>query len=284
MAFPLLHRLAMAAVWKGTVSFGLVSIPVELHGAVAEKDLRFRLLHAKDKSPVSYERVCQREGKAVAWQDIVKGYEYAKGKYVVLTKEDFKAASLEKTKTVEILDFVKQDEIDDRFFETSYYVVPGKAGTRGYAVLREAIRKSGRIGIGKIVLRDTQHLAALGVVDNALLLTMMRFADELVDVTRFSFPSAKELRPKELEMATMLVESLADEWKPEKYTDDYRANLMRVIKATLKGEKPKLVAEEEPRNAEVVDLMERLRRSLEGKGKSSTRTPARKKPSRRAAA
>lgn len=278
----------MAAVWKGSISFGLVNIPVELHGAVTDKGPHFRLLHAKDKSPVNYERRCQREGKPVDWQDIVKGYEYSKGKYVVLAKEDFQAAALEKTKTVDILDFVPEEEIDDRFFDTSYYIVPGKGGTRGYAVLREAIRASGRVGVGKIVLRESQHLAALSVVDDALVLTMMRFADELVDVDRFTFPSAKEIRPKELEMARKLVESLAEEWKPEKYTDDYRANLMRIIKAKMKGKEPDLVAEKQPRRGEVVDLMERLRQSLEGRAGARPRAKStrgkKSKPSRRAAA
>lgn len=274
----------MAATWKGSVSFGLVNIPVELHSAVSHRRPQFRLLHARDKSPVSYERLCQREGKAVAWQEIVKGYEYAKGKYIVLTKEDFQKAALEKTRTVEIMDFVKAEEIDDRFFDTPYYVVPGKGASRSYAVLREAIRKSGRIGIGKIVLRETQHLAALSIVENALVLTMMRFADELVDVSRFTFPPAREVRPKELEMARMLIDSLAADWEPEKYTNDYRANLMRIIKAKARGKEPDLVVEEKPQKAEVVDLMERLRRSLERRGEASAaRTPRTRRTKRRAA-
>jgi DNA end-binding protein Ku len=276
----------MAATWKGTISFGLVSIPIELHSAVSNSRPHFRLLHAQDKSPVSYDRVCQREGKAVAWEDLVKGYEYSKGKFVVLTKDDFQTAALEKTKTVDILDFVSADEIDGRFYDTPYYVVPGKGGTRGYAVLREAIRKSGKVGIGKIVLRETQHLAALGVIGNALVLTMMRFDDELVDANHYSFPAASEVRPKELEMAKTLIESLSDDWKPEKYTDDYRANLMKVIKAKMKGKEAHLKVEEEPREAEVVDLMERLRRSLEGGGSKPRARTRRKKPrpARRAAA
>jgi DNA end-binding protein Ku len=274
----------MAAVWKGMISFGLVNIPVELHGAVTEHRPRFRLLHAKDQSPVSYERVCQREGKAVAWSDLVKGYEYTKGKFVVLTKEDFQTAALEKTKTIDILDFVDEQEIDDRYFDNSYYALPGKGGNRGYAVLREAIRESGRAGIGKFVLRDSQHLVALYAVEDALVLTMMRFADELVDVSHYNFPSAKEVRPKELEMAKALVENLAGKWEPEKYTDEYRENLMRVIKAKLKGKKPELVVEEEPKDADVVDLMERLRRSLEGGAKRKPAARARSGRKQRRAA
>jgi len=274
----------MAATWKGSISFGLVNIPVELHSAVTDSRPRFRLLHAKDKSPVNYERVCEREGKPVDWQDIVKGYEYSKGKYVVLTKEDFHAAALEKTKTIDIVDFVKQEEIDDRFFDTPYYAVAGKGGERGYAVLREAIRKSGRVGVGKVVLRDTQHLAALTVVDKALVVTMMRFANQLVEPSRFSFPDARTVRPKELEMATTLVESLADDWQPEKYKDDYTASLLRIIKAKQRGAKPSLPAAEKPQTGEVVDLMERLRQSLEGRGTSATPRRGAKRKTRRAAA
>ena len=198
----------MAAIWKGTISFGLVTIPVELHPAVREDRPRFRLLHAKDKSPVHYNRVCEREGKAVAWDDLVKGYEYSKGHYVVLTKDDFRTAAVEKTKTIDILDFVQAGEIDDRYFENSYYALAGTGGDRAYAVLREALRKSGRVGIGKIVLRDTQHLAELSVVDDALVLTMMRFQNELVDAGKFRFPAAKMVRDRELSMAEKLIDNL----------------------------------------------------------------------------
>ena len=250
-------------LWKGTIAFGLVSIPIELHTAVRDHRPHFRMLHARDKAPVRFERVCVREGEPVAWADLVKGFEYEKGHFVVVTKEDFKAAAVEKTRTVDIIDFVKADEIDDRYFETPYYVAPVKGGERAYALLREALRQEGRIGIAKFILRDTQHLAALEVIGDALVLTVMRFADELVDVKQFDFPAAKGLRASELDLAKALVNSLAAEWDPAKYTDEYRDNLMRVIKAKLKGRKVKLASAEEPRQAEVVDLMERLRRSLE---------------------
>src|SRR5204863_3318381 len=183
------------ALWKGSIAFGLVNIPVELHTAVRDSRPRFRMLHAKDRSPVKFERVCAREGKPVAWEDLVKGYEYEKGRFVVLTKEDFQSAALEKTRTVDIVDFVKADEIDDRFFETPYYLTPVKGGERAYALLREAIRETGRIGISKFILRDAQHLAAVEVIEDALVLSVMRFDDELVDETQFDFPAAKEIRP-----------------------------------------------------------------------------------------
>jgi DNA end-binding protein Ku len=256
------------ALWKGSIAFGLVNIPVELHTAVRDSRPRFRMLHAQDKSPVKFERVCAREGKPVAWEELVKGYEYEKGRFVILSKEDFRTAALEKTRTVDIRSFVKPEEIDDRFFESAYYLVPAKGGERAYALLREAIRETGRVGIATIVLREAQHLAALEVVKDAMVLTLMRYAEELVDEKTYQFPSARDVRAPELKMARTLVENLADDWKPEQYTDEYRENLMKIIKAKLKGKEPHLTEHVEPRQAEVVDLMERLRQSLQGAGGS----------------
>jgi DNA end-binding protein Ku len=254
------------SIWKGSIAFGLVNIPVELFSATRDHRPKFRLLHAKDEEPVRYERVCQREGKPVAWDELVKGYEYAKGQFVVLTKDDFKTAAIEKTKTIDIIDFVDPQEIDERYFETPYYLQAGKGADRSYALLREGIRTSGRIGIAKIILREAQHLAAVEAIDDALVLTMMRFADELADLSGFTFPRKAEIRPAELKMARQLIDNLAATWNPEKYTDEYMDNLMRVINAKLKGKRPKLVAgDTAPKQAEVVDLMARLRASLEGR-------------------
>ena len=281
------------AIWKGAISFGLVNIPIELHTAVRDTRPHFRMLHAKDRSPVRFERVCIRDGHPVAWEDLVKGFEYSKGRFVVLTKEDFRAAAVEKTRTIDIIDFVRSEEIDDRFFETPYYLTPATGGNRAYALLREAIRESGRVGVAKFILRDTQHLAAVEVIDDAIVLSVMRFADELVDESQLTFPPSKDIRKAELDMARALVNSLASEWDPSKYTDEYRANLMRIIEGKTKGKEVALEAAEEPRQAEVVDLMERLKRSLErspararaaGGGKTATkRAPSRKARKRRAA-
>jgi DNA end-binding protein Ku len=253
-------------LWSGALSFGLVNIPVEVHTAVRDTRPRFRLLHEKDRSPINYERVCQKEGEPVAWDDLVKGYEYEKGKFVILTKEDFASAALEKTRRIDILDFVKSEDIDDRYFDKPYYLTPGKGGDVAYGLLREAIRESGRIGIAKFIMREVQHLAAVEVVDEALVLSTLRFAYELVDVGSLNLPTRKQTGKKELDMATSLVESLAAEWDPEKYTDDYRENVMRIIKAKMKGKKADLVVEEPPRDAKVIDLMERLRQSLDASG------------------
>ncbi len=262
------------ALWRGSIAFGLVNIPVELHTAVRDTRPHFRMLHAEDKSPVRFERVCAREGKPVAWEELVKGYEYEKGRFVIVTKDDFQAAALEKSRTVDIRSFAKPDEIDDRFFETSYYLTPAKGGERAYALLREAIRETGLVGIATIVLREAQHLAAVEVVKDAIVLTLMRYVDELVDVSEFTFPATANVRPAELQMARALVENLADTFDPTQYTDQYRENLMKIIKAKLKGKQVTLATPQQPEHAEVVDLMERLRQSLQGAGSGATRKPA----------
>jgi len=278
----------MAAIWKGSLTFGLVNIPVELKTAVRADHISFRLLHKEDLSPVKYERVCQAEGEPVPWNEIVKGYEYEKGKFVVLTDEDFKTAALEQSKTIDILDFVKEDEIDPRYFETPYYLVPAKGGEKPYALLREAIRQTGSVGIGKIIIRQTQHLAAVNVVGDALVLEIMRFANELVDAKEFSFPSREAIRPQELQMAEQLIANLAEPFDPTRYTDEYRANLMKIIKAKMKGKKVKLEEPEgEAPDSDVLDLMSRLRASLEeGSGKKGAvrakqkTVPAGRKPAK----
>ena len=273
------------AIWTGSLSFGLVNIPIEVHTAVRDHRPHFRLLHAKDRSPINFERVCQKDRKTVAWEDLVKGYEYEKGRFVVLTKEDFETAAIEKTRRIDVLDFVETDAIDDRYFDKPYYLTAKKGGEAAYALLREAMNEAGRIGIAKFVMRETQHLAAIEGIGDALVLSTLRFADELVDTSSFIFPSGKNLKKADLNMARMLVENLAAEWDPAKYADDYQENLMRVIKAKMKGKEPDLVVEERSRDSNVIDLMERLRQSLDQSGgrrgaKKVTRSKARKTSAR----
>jgi DNA end-binding protein Ku len=252
------------SIWKGAISFGLVNIPVELHTAVrSEARISFRQLHKKDLSPIKYDRLCAKEEKSVPWDEIVKGYEYTKGKFVVLEEEDFKAATVESSKTIEIQDFVKSDEIDPRFFEAPYYLLPQKGGDKAYALLREAIRSTGMVGIGMVTMRtNSQHLVAIKVVEDALVMEIMRYADELVDTSSFTFPSAENVRDAELRMAEQLVNTLADSFQPEKYSDTYRENLMRIINAKLKGRKIEVEEPEEPEATNVIDLMARLQESL----------------------
>ncbi|AHG88136.1 DNA repair protein [Gemmatirosa kalamazoonensis] len=280
----------MATIWKGALTFGLVNIPVELRPAVRADHVSFRLLHAADLTPVKFERVSRKTGKPVPWREIVKGYEYAKGKYVVLTDEDFKAIALESSKTIDILDFVQATEIDPRYFETPYYLVPGKGGEKAYALLREAVRKAGAVGIGKIVMRQTQHLAGVKVVGDALVLEIMRFATELVDADEYTFPAANLVRPQELAMAEQLVANLAEPFDPGKYTDEYRASLMKVIKAKMAGKKIVAPAEDERAgDADVLDLMSRLQASLakkpaKGRAAAAKKGAAPARPRRRKSA
>jgi DNA end-binding protein Ku len=273
------------AIWTGSLSFGLVNIPIEVHTAVRDHRPHFRMLHAKDRSPINFERVCQKDRKTVAWEDLVKGYEYEKGRFVVLTKEDFETAAVEKTRRIDVLDFVETDAIDDRYFDKPYYLTAKKGGEVAYALLREAMNEAGRIGIAKFVMRENQHLAAIEGIGDALVLSTLRFADELVDASSLTFPSGKNLKKTELNMAKMLVENLAADWDPAKYADDYQENLMRVIKAKVKGKEPDLVIEERSHDSNVIDLMERLRQSLDQSGgrrgaKKATRSKARKTPTR----
>ena len=267
----------MRPIWKGALSFGLVNIPVQLYSAIrAGERVSFRLLHSTDNSPIRYERVCQKDGAVVPWDDIVKGYEYTKGKFVVLTDDDFKAAALESSKLIEIMDFVANDEIDPRFFETPYYLLPSKGGEKPYALLREAIRNTGTVGIGKITMRsNSHHLAGVKVIGDSLVLEIMRFADELVDGSTFSFPAAENVRPQELQMAEQLIGNLTESFDPAKYTDDYRSNLMRIIRAKMKGKKIEVEEPGEPEATAVVDLMARLQESL-AQGKSPRGDKARK--------
>jgi DNA end-binding protein Ku len=255
----------MRPLWTGALTFGLVNIPVRLHSAVQSKErVSFRLLHKKDLAPIKYDRVCEKEGESVAWKDIVKGYEYTKGKFVVVTDEDFKAAAIESSKTIEIMDFVATDEIDPRYFETPYYVVPQKGGEKAYALLREAIKRTGMVGIGKITMRSNSlHLAGVKAVGEALVLEIMRFGEELVDTSDFSFPTDAGVRPQELQMAQQLVENFSTTFDPSKYVDDYHENLMKIIKAKMKGKKIDVTEPEERESTQVVDLMARLQESLQ---------------------
>jgi DNA end-binding protein Ku len=260
-----MRSFLMRPLWTGALSFGLVNIPVRLHSAVKAKErVSFRLLHQPDLSPIRYERVCEKEDTPVEWDDIVKGFEYSKGKFIALTDDDFKSAAIESSKTIDILDFVKADEVDPRYFETPYYLVPAKGGEKAYALLREAITRAGVVGIGKITMRtNTLHLAGIKPVGDAIVLEVMRFAGELVDPGDIEFPSSAGLRPQELQMAEQLIENLSAEFDPSKYVDDYRANLMKIIRAKLKGKKIETAAPAARESTQVIDLMARLQESLD---------------------
>jgi len=253
----------MATIWKGTISFGLVNIPVHLEAAVRRSaSVSFRQLHKDDLAPIKMERVCSRDGESLAWADVVKGYEYAPDQFIVLSKEDLEAARPAKSKLLEIRDFVEAGELDPRYFETPYFLLPDGHDVKAYVLLREAIRETGMVGIGTITLRERQHLAAVRTVGDALVLELMRFAHELVDLDAFQFPRADVVRPQELTMARQLIGNLAESFDPSKYRDEYYERVMAVIEQKLKGERVAPARVVEAKGTRVVDLMERLKESL----------------------
>jgi DNA end-binding protein Ku len=236
-----------------------VNIPIELHTAVRDHAPRFRLLHRKDLSPIRQERVCQLDGHPVAWEDLVKGYEIEPGQFVTVTEDDFKTVALERSRSIDILEFVPARDIDSRYWDTPYAALPAKGAEHSYGLLAKALADSGRAGIAKYVMRQKQHLAALQVIDGALMLTTLRFHEDLVAVPEVA---TGKLGAKELALAGQLIEGMADRWDPARYTDDYVPALMKVIEAKARGVTPKRPAAAPARSTNVVDLVERLRESL----------------------
>jgi DNA end-binding protein Ku len=277
------------AIWKGSISFGLVNIPIALYPATRREELKFRLLRKSDMSPVNYKRVAEKDGKEVSWDEIVKGYEYEKGKYVVLKDEDFERVDLEATQTVDIQDFVDQEEIDPIFFYKPYYLEPQKGGDKAYMLLRDALKDSNKIGIAKVVIKTREYLAGVKPEDGVLVLELMHFADELADPEKLHVPKKVEVGKREMNMAKSLIDSMTSKWNPEKYKDDYREALMEVIEEKVEAGGKEI--EEKPRKApkptKVIDLVSVLQKSLEQTGtkkKATTKSRRRhKQPAKKAA-
>jgi len=277
------------AIWKGSISFGLVNIPISLYPATRREELKFRLLRESDLSPVNYKRVAEKDGKEVPWNQIVKGYEYEKGKYVILKDEDFQRVDLEATQTVDIQDFVEQKEIDPIFFYKPYYLEPRKGGDKAYALLRDALKDSGKVGIAKVVIKTREYLAGLKPEDGVLVLELMHFADELADPDKLHAPKKAEVGKREMNMAKSLIDSMSSKWNPEKYKDDYREALMEVIEEKVEAGGKEI--EEKPRKApkptKVIDLVSVLQKSLEQTGAKKKATAKsrgkHKQPARKAA-
>ena len=274
----------MRAIWKGSISFGLVNIPIALYPATRREDLRFRLLRAGDLSPVNYKRVAEKDGKEVPWEKIVKGYEYEKGKFVVLNEKDFQRVDLEATQTVDIQDFVDVAEIDPMFFYKPYFLEPQKGGDKAYALLRETLEKTNKVGIAKVIIKTRQYLAGVKPLKNALVLELMHFAEELADAEKLNVPKKSSAPGKrETEMAKALVESMSAEWDPKKYKDDYRDALMDVIEEKVESGGKEIEEKAKPKkpSAKVIDLVAVLQESLsrsEGEGKK--KRPGRKEKAR----
>jgi DNA end-binding protein Ku len=276
----------MRAIWKGSISFGLVNIPVSLFPATHTEDLKFRLLRRSDLSPVNYKRVAEADGKEVPWDQIVKGYEHEKGKFVVLKEEDFKRVDLEATQTVEIVSFVELSEVNPVFFHKPYYMEPQKGADRAYVLLREALKASGKIGLARVVIKTRQHLAAVKPQERGLMLELMHFATELRDVADFKLPTDAKIGRKEMDMAKSLIDSMTEKWKPEGFKDDYREALKNLINEKIEhGDKalPKVKAKKHPAN--VIDLVSVLEKSLResSRGGKKRSTPKKRGKSRSAA-
>lgn len=279
------------AIWKGSISFGLVNIPVGLYSAESSDEIHFNLLDRRNMAPVRYKRVNERNNKEVPWEETVRGYEFEKGKYVILSDQDLKRASPEATQTVEIADFVDLDDIDPVYFDRPYYLAPTGKGGKSYALLRETLKKTGKVGIATVVIRTKQHIAAVIPQDDVIVLNLLRFPHELRDTGDLDLPKGKAgVGEREMEMAERLVEGMVDSWDPEKYKDEYRGDVMKMIHARVKAGQLESVPEaepeeEKPARAQVVDLMALLKQSVEDRGKGGAKkTATAAKPAKKPAA
>jgi DNA end-binding protein Ku len=252
----------MRAIWKGNISFALVSIPISLFSATRKNEISFHHLHKKDMSPVSYKRFCDSEDVEVPWEEITKGYEYEKDQYVEITDEDLEKVDVEHSKTIQILEFVNEDEIDPLYFDKPYYLEPQKSGEHAYSLMREALGRSKKIGIAKVVLKSREHLAAVKTVGNLMTMQTMRFAHEIVDAGSLNLPKNMEVSKKEMDLADMLISSMTDTFNPTKYKDDYYEKVLEIIDMKVKGVTPAIPAPKGKGPAKVVDLMEILKESL----------------------
>ncbi|HEX8100159.1 MAG TPA: Ku protein [Actinomycetota bacterium] len=262
-------------MWKGAISFGLVSIPVRLYPATEEKTLRFNQLHDKDHGRIQYKRTCAVCGEEVAYEHIVKGYEYEKGKYVVLEDEDFEAVPVQSSRAIDIVQFVALEEIDPIYFQKSYYLVPEETGIKPYNLLREAMSEDGRVAVAKVAIREKEHLATLRFKENVFLLETMYWPDEIRAADFEEFDKEVEVRPQEVQMARSLIENLTEEFKPGEFRDDYREALLGVVEKKVAGEEIEAVPE--PEETRVVDLMEALKASVDATKKKATSVETPKK-------
>src|SRR5436309_3544811 len=255
-------------MWKGAISFGLVSIPIKVFPSTEVKGLSFNQLHDEDHGRIKYQRICSKCGEVVAFDHIVKGYEYEKDKYVVLTDEELDSVPVESSRAIDIVQFVDREEIDPVYYKKSYYLIPEETGIKAYKLLREALSEDGRVGVAKISFRDKEHLCALRFKDDVFVLETMFWPDEIRSADFAELEKAPKVRPQEVQMAKSLIENLTDEFKPEEFRDEYRKGLEKVIEAKVAGEEIEHVPE--PEETKVVDLMEALKASVEQTKKAAS--------------
>lgn len=269
---------SMRAIWKGSISFGLVNIPIGLYPATRSERVSFRQLRAEDLSPINYKRVAEADGKEVPWEKIVKGYEYEKGQFIILTDEDFEKVMPEATQSIDITEFVELTEIDPMFFDTPYYLEPQKGGKKAYALLRDTLKETGRVGIARVVIKTKQHLAAVKPKGDALVLELMHFPNEILEPEGLDLPHEEKLGKKEMDMAKSLVETMSGKWDPDEFQDEFRERLEEMIEEKVKSggkEVPTTRAKARPAT-NVVDLVAVLQKSLAETKKKTTKTPRKK--------
>jgi DNA end-binding protein Ku len=252
----------MRALWSGSLSFGLINIPVRIFSATLDRTLNFVMLHNKDLSPIRFARICKADGKEIPYEDIVKGYEYQPGDYVVLVEEDFEQANVKKTKSIEIMDFIDEKEIDTIYYEKPYFLEPGKGADKAYVLLREALKKSKKVALAKFVLHNREHLAVVKPYDQIIILNQLRYNSELKKPDQLQLPASVKTSPQEITMALKLIDQLTGHFEPEKYHDTYTEELENIIEAKAKGKKPRAKGKE-PKITPVKDMMRLLKESLE---------------------
>ncbi|MGH2695899.1 MAG: Ku protein [Actinomycetota bacterium] len=267
----------MKTMWRGAISFGLVSIPVRVYTATEEKTLRFNQLHEKDHGRIKYKRVCSKDGEEVPFDEIVKGYEYEKDRYVILDDEDLEAVPVESTRTIDIAQFVDRSEIDPIYYKKTYYLGPEEAGVKAYQLLRDSLRDGGKVGIAKVSFRDKEHLAAVRLMDEVLVLDTMFWPDEIREADLPGLEKEAKVSDRELQMAESLIENLTESFDPTAYRDDYREALLEIVEKKVAGEEIEVIEAPEP--SKVVDLMEALKQSVEKTTKK--KAPAKKTQARR---
>jgi DNA end-binding protein Ku len=274
------------SLWKGAISFGLVNIPVVLYSAENRNSFDLTMLDRRNMKPVGFKRYNKETGKDVAWEDIVKGYEYEKERYVVLTDEDFRRANVEATQTVDIVSFVDAGDIAPTYFETPYYLAPDKRGEKGYALLRETLKKTKKVGIAQVVIRTRQYVCALIPHEDVIVLNTLRYANELKSAKDIDVPSNRKtagVSPREVEMATKLVEEMSDSWQPEKFRDTYHEDLLKLIDKRVQAGQTEVITEAEPEAktkapAQVVDLMALLKKSVQAREQPARQAARGKRP------
>lgn len=278
----------MRPLWKGAITFGLISIPVRLYSAVQEKSLKFHLMHEEDGGRIKYERVCSKCGKKVSWDDLVKGYEYSKDHYVTFSDDELEGLDVDSIRAIDVVAFVPLADIDPIYFNKTYYVAPEAAGLKAYRLLADALEAEGQVGVAKVALRDKEHLATVRLKDDVFVLETMHWPDEIREPEFEELDKKVKIQDSEVKMARQLIQQLSSEFDPSEFADEYRAKLEELVQAKVEGAEVTVAAEPEEEPTKVVDLMEALKASVEEakkrKGGTTTKKKSTSRPARKASA